>query len=137
MDKIPSIGKILPLLCIWGICIGYGGQFYLYKTIRAFLLPTALLQLRPVIWFYYTAGGYKKNTSAARVMAFLGKYTIVMLCLHSIDVNIMPWNDYYKTPNTNGGIILTKILITLVKFIFPIFGALAVPDILFCKEYSP
>lgn len=59
-------------------------------------------------------------------MAFLGKYTIVMLCLHSIDVNIMPWNDYYKTPNTDGGIILTKILITLVKFIFPIFGALAV-----------
>ena len=34
--------------------------------------------------------------------------------------------DYYKTPNTDGDIILTKISITLVKFIFPIFGALAV-----------
>lgn len=60
MDKIPSIGKYF-LCCVFGeYASDTEDNFYLYKTIRAFLLPTALLQLRPVIWFYYTAGGYKK-----------------------------------------------------------------------------
>lgn len=126
MDKIPSIGKIFPLLCIWGICIGYGGQFLFVQNYSRFPITDSIAAIAASYLVLLYSWWLQKNTSAARVMAFLGKYTIVMLCLHSIDVNIMPWNDYYKTPNTDGGIILTKILITLVKFIFPIFGALAV-----------
>ena len=58
--KFPVSEKYF-LCCVFGeYASDTEDNFYLYKTIRAFLLPTALLQLRPVIWFYYTAGGCKK-----------------------------------------------------------------------------
>ena len=121
-----SLPHVFPLLCIWGIGLSYGSQFLIVQNESVFLLSDIIVALAACYLVILYCKWYEKEFKSAQVMAFLGKYTIVMLCLHSIDVNIMPWNEYFKTPNTSGNIILLKILITFIKFLFPIFGAIIV-----------
>lgn len=121
-----SLPHVFPLLCIWGIGLSYGSQFLIVQNEAVFLLSDIIVALAACYLVILYCKWYEKEFKSAQIMAFLGKYTIVMLCLHSIDVNIMPWNEYFKTPNTSGNIILLKILITFIKFLFPIFGAIIV-----------
>ena len=134
MNNIPSIGKILPLLCIWSICIGYNGRFLFVQNYSRFPITDSIAAIAASYLVLLYSWWLQQNTSIARVMAYLGKYTIVMLCLHSIDVSIMPWNHYYKIPNTNDAVVFIKLLITIVKFLFPISGALIVSRSSFLKR---
>ena len=126
LSKRVCISHTLPLLCIWGIGLSYGGQFLIVQNYSVSLINDIIVALAACYLVLLYCRWLENNTKSAKIMAFLGKYTIVMLCFHSIDVNVMPWNEYFKTPNTSGTIVFTKILITFVKFLFPIFGALIV-----------
>lgn len=133
--KNSSLPRIFPLLCIWGIGLGYGSQFLIVQNESVFLLNDIIVALAASYLVILYCKWYEKEFKSAQVMAFLGKYTIVMLCLHSIDVNIMPWNEYFKTPNISGNVILLKILITFIKFLFPIFGAIIVSKSTTLKKF--
>ena len=126
LNKTPCVSHILPLLCIWGIGLSYGGQFLIVQNYSVSLISDITVALSACYLVVLYCQWLENNSSSAKIMAFLGKYTIVMLCFHSIDVNIMPWNEYFKTPNTSGTVIFIKVLITFVKFLFPIFGAVLV-----------
>ncbi len=134
MNKKISVGQILPLLCLWGICMGYGGRFLIVSNYAVFVLTDVITALAASYLVILYSRWLEITAKSAKFMAFLGRYTIVMLCLHSIDVNIMPWNDFYKTPNNSGDVILIKILITFIKFLFPVFGAILVSKSLFLRK---
>lgn len=125
-NKSIHVSRILPLLCIWGIGLSYGSQFLIVQNFAVSLVSDVIVALAACYLVLLYCQWLEHNVKSAKIMAFLGRYTIVMLCFHSIDVNIMPWNEYFKTPNTTNIVILIKILITFIKFLFPIFGALVV-----------
>lgn len=130
-----SFVSAIPLLCLWGIGLSYGGQFLLVQNSSVFLITDIITAICASYLVILYAKWLDKNTSSAKMMAFLGKYTIIMLCFHSIDVVIMPWNAYYKIPNTGSNVILIKIGITIFKFLFPIFGAVIVSKTEWLKKF--
>ncbi len=121
-----SISQIFPLLGIWAIGLNYESQFLIVENASKNPVCDILVAIVASYIVVLYCKWWENESHSAKIMAFLGKYTIVMLCLHSIDVNIMPWNDYFKTPNTETSVIILKLLITLLKFLFPILGALIV-----------
>lgn len=129
MNYPVTIGQILPLLCLWGICIGYGGRFLIVHNYSVFFITDIIAAIAACYLFVLFCRFIEENAKSVAVMAYLGRYTLVMLCFHNIDITIMPWNEYYLTPNTDGSVVLLKLLITIFKFIFPILGALWVSKV--------
>lgn len=129
MNYPVTIGQILPLLCMWGICIFYGGRFLIVHNYSVFLITDIIATIFACYLFILFCRFIEENAKSTAFMAFLGRYTLVMLCFHSIDIIIMPWNKYFLTPNTDSSVVLLKLLITILKFIFPILGAFWVSKI--------
>ncbi len=124
----PHINNLIPLFCICLIGLSYGSQFLFVHNYSVYLATDIITALAASYLVLLYCRWLEQNVQARFIlaMAFLGRYTIVMLCIHSIDVLIMPWNDYYKIANSSGKVIIIKLLITILKFILPPLGALYV-----------
>lgn len=120
MDYHPSLGAVLPLLCIFSVGINIRSQFLIAHNYSEHLITDIIVALAASYLVLLYCRWLEQNTKISKTMAFLGRYTIVMLCVHSVDVLILPWNDYYKTANTDATVIYVKLLITIFKFILPI-----------------
>lgn len=126
--------QTFPLLCLWGICLSYGGRFLLVQNYSVFLITDILASLAASYLVILYSRWLEKMSRFAGFMSYFGKCTIIILCLHSIDVTAMPWNSYFKTPSTGGLVVFIKILILCLKFLFPLLGAYGVSKNKFLKK---
>ena len=133
-SKNVQIGTILPLLCMWGLCMSYNGSFLFVTNSSVFVITDLITAVAASYLVILFCKWLENNTQIAKKMAFLGKYTLVMLCFHSIDIDIMPWNSYFLKENANLTIVFAKILLTLFKLAFPIIGIYIVLKIKFLKK---
>ncbi len=137
MNFRPHAGNLIPLFCICLMGLSYGSQFLFVHNYSVYLATDIITALAASYLVLLYCRWLEENVQAHFIqsMAFLGRYTIVMLCIHSVDVLILPWNDYYKVANTSSSIIVIKLLITLLKFSLPPLGAFCVSKSLRLKKF--
>lgn len=92
LDKQINSVYMIGMFAVWGICIIYGGQLYMVQNYfgNGFLdVIGAICATYLIICFSKWISKYKIIN---QMLSFLGKNSLIILCVHLIELKMFPWS---------------------------------------------
>ncbi len=134
LEKKPQVGLTLITLGIWVFCIIFCGQLYMVNNVYV----NGALDIIGAVCGTYIVLLLSKWLShikwIALILKFYGQNTLVFMCFHLIELNMLPWSYVYTFLNNYGiyGYACTCIVI-IIKIIWSTFWIGVVNNVSFLR----
>lgn len=93
MEKKPPREMTVSIVAVWVFCILFCGHLYLVEnTFGNGIVDYAGALAGSYLVLIFSRWLEAKTCYTAKFLRFLGKHSLVMMCVHAVELRVMPWN---------------------------------------------